>query len=374
MYLKHLEIIRIRNLHQQQLELDAKHNFFFGDNAQGKTNLLEAVYILCLAKSFRVREDVEMIPFGEEAFAVDGRFLGEFGIERQVGVSYSVEEGKRIHLDGKKVNQISRLVGQFPVVVLSSDDYSITTGPPSQRRRFFNLLFSQSSLRYLEDLKDYEKILKQRNTILSEIASGKSVAAGMLDVWNDQLIEKGSALMLYRSRMVQELNISLSKNYQTISHTDDQLVVHYKPDVNFINEADLKETFARSLRSVAWKEKRRGISLAGPHRDEYLFAVGGRELRKYGSRGEHKSTLVSLKASEAAFLRKKTETNPILLLDDLYSELDKERSENVLSLFSDEYQVLITGTSFDFEAARTFENQKAQRVFFVKEGRVSLSE
>jgi DNA replication and repair protein RecF len=371
MNVKSLEILNFRNLLNQNLVFNLNHNFFFGDNAQGKTNILEAIYILCLAKSFRVREDVELIPFGKEAFSIDGRFLGEFGIERHVGVSYSLKQGKRIHVDGKKINKFSQLVGQFPIVVLSSDDFSITTGPPSQRRRFFNILFSQSSLRYLEDLKEYEKILKQRNSILQKAASGKSAPKELLDVWNTQLVSKGCSLINFRAKMVAELEKNLNKNYHKISQTDDTLLVQYLSNIKYNKESELEENFNKALRSFSWKEKKRGTTLCGPHRDEYFITIGGRDLRKYGSRGEHKSTLVSLKASEAEFLKNKTNTNPILLLDDLYSELDKDRGDNVLSLFSDEYQTFITGTSFDYEAVQSFKNNDhLKTVFFVNNGQV----
>lgn len=372
MILTSLEILNFRNLIKQKLVFNSYHNFFFGDNAQGKTNILEAIYILCLAKSFRVREDAELIPFGEEAFSIDGKFLGEFGIEHHVGVYYC-KSGKRIHVDGKKVNQFSQLVGQFPIVVLSSDDASITTGPPSQRRRFFNILFSQSSPRYLEDLKAYEKILKQRNSILQDVARGKSVSKELLDVWNEQLVSKGCAIINFRAKMIAELN--LSNYYKKISKSNDTLLIQYFPNVKYNKESDLEDKFLKALSSNFWREKKRGTTLCGPHRDEYFITVGGRDLRKFGSRGEHKSTLVSLKASEAEFLKTKTEINPILLLDDLYSELDKGRGDNVLSLFSDEYQTFITGTSFDYEAVQTFENShQLKSVFVVKNGQVSTAE
>ena len=369
MQLKYLEVSSFRNLKSQKLFFDTKHNFFFGDNAQGKTNIIEVIYILCLAKSFRVRDDAELIPFGEESYSIDGLFCGDYGIEQRVGVNFSVELGKRIHVDGKRVNQFSQLVGQFPIVVLSSDDFSITNGPPSQRRRFFNILFSQSSSRYLQDLKEYEKILRQRNSVLLKIANGAKSAVDLLDVWDQQLVTRGTDLMKFRQKMVTELNGQLPHFYRMISHTDEKLEIAYLPDIKY-NEDKTEETFFRTLKSISWKEKKRGTSLAGPHRDEYVFKVSDKEVRKFGSRGEHKSTLVSLKAAEAEFLKKKTGTNPILLLDDLYSELDKSRGDNVLNLFSEDSQIFVTGTSFDYEAVKTLTKKESEKLFHVKSGLV----
>jgi DNA replication and repair protein RecF len=370
MQLKYLEVSNFRNLKSQKLFFDTRHNFLFGDNAQGKTNIIEVIYILCLAKSFRVRDDAELIPFGEESYSIDGLFCGDYGIEQRVGVSYSVEQGKRIHVDGKRVNQFSQLVGQFPVVVLSSDDFSITNGPPSQRRRFFNILFSQSSTRYLEDLKEYEKILRQRNVVLLKIANGSKSAVDLLDVWDQQLVAKGSALMKFRKKTVAELNEQLPGFYQTISRTEEKLEIDYQPNIKCGSENEIQDSFFRTLKSLSWKERKRGTSLAGPHRDEYAFKISEREVRKFGSRGEHKSTLVSLKAAEAEFLKKKTGTNPILLLDDLYSELDKSRGDNVLNLFSNENQIFVTGTSFDYEAVKTLTKKESEKIFQVKAGLV----
>ena len=372
MYLRHLEIGRFRNISNQELEFSQNHNLFFGDNAQGKTNLIEAIYILCLAKSFRAREDAELIPFGEQDFHLSGLFQDRGGLSRRVEVHYNPKQGKRIIVDGKPMIRFSELIGQFPVVVLSSEDHAITNGPPSQRRRFFNILFSQGSLRYLDHLKEYERILRQRNRLLNQMALGKSVPVNLLEAWSEQMILTGRELMRYRAQMIEEINGPLNDNYQAISHGDEALRVVYQPNVPFTKVEEIEEKFRSMLSDISAKERKRGTSLIGPHRDEFVFMIGKRDLRRFGSRGEHKSVLVSLKAAEALFLQKRTEIEPILLLDDLYAELDRDRGRYVLDLFQGGSQTFITGTSFDYAAIKELHGEvPAESVFFVQSGRIT---
>lgn len=343
MYLNQLEIQRFRNLQPGSLTFSPTVNFLFGDNAQGKTNLVEAIYLLCLAKSFRTREDAELVPFGGKDFFIEGQFHFDGSLNRRVAVMYSESGGKQISIDDKRLHRFSGLIGEFPVICLWAGDHEITGGAPQQRRRFFNILLSQSSRRFLDDLKQYEKILRQRNSVLTGPAAAHADA--QLNVWNEQLTVFGARLMRARRELVDELNKHLSDHYRTITRNRWSLRIDYHPNVAF--QEPIETAFERQLRQWAAREKRQGITLVGPHRDEFKFLIGDNELRLYGSRGEHKSALVSLKAAEAAVLKKRTEITPIILLDDLFAELDRDRSANVLSLFEEDSQVFITGTTMD---------------------------
>ncbi|MBN2410793.1 DNA replication/repair protein RecF [candidate division KSB1 bacterium] len=371
MYIEKLDIFSFRNLKNVKLEFSRAINFIFGDNAQGKTNLIETIYILCLAKSFRSRDDSELIPFKSDFYSFDGYFIDETAISSKVAVYYTVTQGKKIKIDGKNINQYSTLVGRFPIVVLSTEDHIITTGPPAQRRKFFNILLSQGSSRYLDDLKKYERILKQKNKILN-YSGDRSHLKEQVDIWNAQLVQTGTNLMLDRAKMVEEINGCLAEYYKVITRSDHTLKITYQPCVPIKESQTIPDTFKALLSKVYNKEVKRGLSLIGPHRDEFKISVAGNELRKYGSRGEHKSALVSLKAAEAEFLQKKTDTNPILLLDDLYSELDIERGKRVLELFTKSCQIFITGTSLDFEAIKkTGFTEKDHTTFIVKSGNIA---
>ncbi len=371
MYIEKLDIFSFRNLKNINLEFSKEINFIFGDNAQGKTNLIETIYILCLAKSFRSRDDLELIPFKSDFYSFDGYFIDETLISRRVAVYYTVSQGKKIKIDGKNINQYSTLVGRFPIVILSSEDHIITTGPPAQRRKFFNILLSQSSSRYLDDLKKYERILKQKNKILN-YSGEKGNIKEQVDIWNAQLVQTGTNLMLGRAKMIEEINGYLTEYYKVITKSEHTLKITYQPCVPIKKSQNISETFKTLLSKAYYKEVKRGLSLVGPHRDEYIISIAGNELRKYGSRGEHKSVLVSLKAAEAVFLKKKTDTFPILLLDDLYSELDIERGKRVLDLFTKSCQTFITGTSLDFEAIKkTGYKEKEYITFIVKSGNIT---
>lgn len=374
MHLSSLCIESFRNIEKQHFQFNPEKNYFFGDNAQGKTNLLEAIYLLCLCKSFRSAADQEMIQMGKMEYKLSGRFMDAQNIDHEVIFQYGNKEGKHISLDGKPIYQYSSLVGQFPVVVLSVADYDITHGPPQQRRRFINILSSQCSPRYLSDLKEYERIVKQRNKVLGSIQSGKRYAESELEVWDEQLLQKGAAVIMFRHQLVAELNQLIQNYYRIIAWgSPDIFSVTYQPRIDALHPGDVVDQFKVALRKSHKLEKMRGMTLVGPHRDDFVFNIGERPLRNYGSRGEHKSALISLKAAEATLLRQRLQVSPLLLLDDLYAELDRIRGEKVMDIFSDGSQCFITATSFDYDAlvaTQAISDQKTQ--FFVKQGIFTL--
>ena len=371
MYLKCIEIEGFRNLEKAAVEFEKQYNFIFGENAQGKTNLIEAVYLLCLAKSFRTLDDKELVAFHRDNFLIIGNFTDQYYDLKKVSVSYSQSSGKKIKIDGKNIDQFSKLVGQFPIIILSSNDLMITSGPPLYRRRFFNVLLCQSYSRYLDDLKKFEKVLKQRNAILSKNAKGQHFSEQELDIWSQQLIDIGAAIILFRAQIVDEINKYIADLYKKISSDSENLSIRYQPNVAFSHVSEIKKNFEQSLNRVGTRERKMGLSLAGPHRDDYLFSIGTRDIRSYGSRGEHKSVLVSLKAAETILLRQKAQTDPILLLDDLYAELDQDRGKGVLELFNMNGQIFITGPSQENERVRGLIKGKVDSaIFWVRAGSV----
>ncbi len=376
MFLRSLAIESFRNLDAQHLEFYARKNYLFGENAQGKTNLLEAIYLLCLCKSFRTSNDAELIPLGKDHFNLTGRFADKIGIDHEIVLRYHVASGKQVILDGKPVHHLSSLVGQFPVVVLSAADYDITHGSPQQRRRFFNILASQCSSRFLNDLKEYEKVIKQRNRILWLTQNGRINSGDELEAWNEQLILKGCALMEFRSKLVSEMAAVLLHHYRSISgDATEPFTITYEPNVEVDPGTDPRDRFVEKLRKMKGLEIARGVSMVGPHRDEFKLCVGERTLRQFGSRGEHKSALISIKAAELFLLKSYLNTTPMLLLDDLYAELDQERGEKVIELFSDGGQCIISGTSADFSSLQhSLHRQKEEYLFFVREGRIERGE
>ncbi|MBN1541495.1 DNA replication/repair protein RecF [candidate division KSB1 bacterium] len=371
MRINRLAIKEFRNLNEWEHRFTSSHIYILGENGQGKTNLIESIYLLCLAKSFRTRDDNELIPFEQPFFRVEGDFVDFSGSSQNVVVYCGEAEGKKILLNGKPLIPFSKLVGLFPIVVLSADDQAITQGTPAIRRRFVNILLSQSSRRYLDDLKDYEKILKQRNMLLSHIAAGENRQARQLDAWNERLVDRGVAVMAARENLIEEINGYLFSAYSFLSAQKERLSLIYDPSVPSERDRSVKESFFRRLHRFAAKEKKKGQSLVGPHRDEFIFQIGDRNLRRYGSRGEHKSVLVSLKSAEAKLLQNKTSTQPLLLLDDLFAELDQARGKRAVELFEKESQTFITGTSFDYIAMKSELLERSDiELLFVNQGKV----
>ncbi|HPG39110.1 MAG TPA: DNA replication/repair protein RecF [bacterium] len=372
MYIHKLDIHIFRNLQNISLDFTQDINLIFGDNAQGKTNLIETIYILCLAKSFRTHDEAELAPFDGDTYSFDGVFMNDADITNRVAVYYTRSLGKKIKVDGKLVTQFSKLVGKFPIVILSAEDHVITSGPPAQRRKFFNIMLSQSSALYLDELKKYERILKQKNKFLLSLPKDPAALRDQLEIWNCQLINTGVNIMQARMHMIEEINSYLAASYKTITAADFTLQVHYQPSVPVKTGQNLAATFTTMVKAAMNNEIRRGAALVGPHRDEFVFTISGNDLRKYGSRGEHKSALVSLKAAETVFLKKKTQTDPILLFDDLFAELDIERSARVMELFAKAGQTIITGTSLDMTTIKNIGfKDKSYNTFLVKSGQVS---
>ncbi len=368
--IKSLYIQSFRNLSDVHLEFDRHKNYFFGDNGQGKTNIIEAIYCLCLARSFKSNDDSDLIPVGGNHYYLEGVF-DQNQIDYKNSLYYQKNRGKVYKSNNKRLAPLSRLIGQFPVIILSADDYAITNGPPAQRRKFFNILLCQSSKSYLQNLKEYERILKQRNTILSSIAKGeRRQNHSQLEIWTEHLFQKGYLICKARNAVVNEINKKIKFYYQKISLSRADFHIDYTPNVEF-TEAPEKciDHFRTKHEKYSAKEKIQGTSLIGPQRDEFVFFIDKKDLRKYGSRGEHKSALVSLKAAEALLLQNKTNCYPLLLLDDLYAELDIERVKNALTLFSSQSQTFITGTTFDLNVIKDEIKDYKHNLYFIRQGK-----
>jgi DNA replication and repair protein RecF len=286
-----------------------------------------------------------------------------------------LQNQKSITVNKAKIDKASSLIGQFPVVVLSPEQSSITMGSPSDRRRFVDLVISQSSRVYLDNLIDYRRILKQRNRILSEMQFSQKEQENALQPWNEQLVRVGTILMRKRLEFITDFQDRVMASYTMLTGTAEQPGITYVPSVEGVAERreQIESIFQQALQECFREECRIGYSLRGPHRDEFVFQINKLDARSFASQGQHKTFLIALKLAECFYLKDRCNETPVLLLDDVLSEMDSRRSQRLLESTAGLGQVFMTSTD---ERALNWKPVAASqpRKFFIKQGAVDRVE
>lgn len=359
-----LRVSNFRNHVDTTVEGFSEHvNVIVGPNGAGKTSLLEALSLATLTKSFSTASDAVLIRSGATTLLVEASMRSDLGVPHNVTVT--VEPGpplkKTLVANNDRVRSSAELVGRAPVVVLTPDDKIITSGPPGERRRFLSLVLSQANRTYLEDELEYKRTLKQRNAILADAKTQRrslSYLRPFLEPWTDMLVKLGTRIMQKRASFCEEFRPYLLEAYQLLSESKEDPSLQYLPMGLEHNGVEFGELLRSELARNELDELRRGTSLAGPHRDDLILNVNpGQSTKYYASQGQHKTYLVSMKLAEFRYLREATGETPLLLLDDVFSELDKRRAHQLLELAStgDLGQTFITSTDREvFEAAIDF--------------------
>ena len=345
MYVSKVSLTNFRNYATAEIELSEKQNFIFGLNAQGKTNFLEAVYLLCLGRSFRQARDQELVKRETTFFNLRASLFQEPGIERLVIINYNKDEKKEISIDRKRLSKHSKIFGQFPVVVMAPDEFRITTGAPAERRRFINVLLSQLSLSYLNDLQEYNRTLKQRNKILQNFRDGLRANDDALEAWTQQLANVGGRIIELRHEFIGAFCTTVGSIYHRFTQSTEKIEMTIESSVKYTNNDNndnAEGMFLKALSGNEKKERTLGATMVGPHRDDVIITIDGMDLRKYGSRGEHKSVLISIKIAEFKHLQERINETPVLLLDDCYSELDNFREQSVFGALDGLGQIILT--------------------------------
>jgi len=345
MILTSLELTDFRNYSNEQIEFGERKNFFIGKNAQGKTNLLEAIYLLCLSKSFRTNFEKEAIRFSKLHYTIKGTFKLDNGNIQNVIFHCSREKGKLITVNRKRLSRVSELIGNFPVVLSSPDEYILTFGPPPGRRKFVDILLSQIYKKYFSYLQDYFRIIQQRNAILSNWKTSGIITSSVIDPWDQRLVEIGCKIIEYRKQFSKSFSDILKYVYSELIINSEELTFEYKPNIDFDNIDKIQTEFSNRLKQERSKEIQRGASLTGPHRDDFVFRINKKELRKFGSRGQHKTVIVSLAIAQFNLIKDKIQEVPIILIDDLFSEIDDERENRIIKYLNQLGQIFITATS-----------------------------
>ncbi|MEX2461542.1 MAG: DNA replication/repair protein RecF [Paenibacillaceae bacterium] len=348
MFLKRLALQNYRNIEKFDLHLDHKVNIFVGPNAQGKTNILEAIYVLALTKSHRTNQDKELIRWNEPQTILHGEVEKKYGVN-QLHLVIS-QQGKKAKINGLEQKKLSQFVGMMNVVLFAPEDLEIVKGAPGTRRRFLDMEIGQVHPSYLHDIMQYQKILVQRNNYLKQLSLQKMVNIEMLDVWNEQLVSYGVKIIKKRQNFIKKLQIWAERVHSGITNQREIMTIQYAPSYDLQGSEDetvLFEQFMLKLKQVKDQEIKRGITLVGPHRDDMFFYINGKEVQQYGSQGQQRTTALSLKLAELELIQEEVGEYPILLLDDVLSELDQYRQTQLIETFQNKVQTFITTTGIE---------------------------
>lgn len=371
MYISELALTNYRNYEQLSLTFSPKINVFIGENAQGKTNVMEAIYVLAMAKSHRTSNDKELIRWNEEYAKIKGEINKKYGgFPMELIIS---KKGKTSKINHLSQSRLSDYVGQMNVVMFAPEDLNVVKGSPQFRRRFIDMEIGQISPIYLHELLQFQKILKQRNQFLKMNQGKSTIDHVMYEVFTAQYVQAAAQIIHKRFLFMALLQKWAQKIHSGISRGLEELVVKYCPPTGI--EADftvqqIAETLEEKLLAMQKRELERGVTLMGPHRDDLQFFVNGYDVQIYGSQGQQRTTALSLKLAEIELIKQETAEAPILLLDDVLSELDDYRQSHLLNTIQGEVQTFVTTTSID---GINHETMRHAQVFHVEQGEIAVS-
>lgn len=358
MIIKSLELANFRNYEELNISFDKGTNILYGDNAQGKTNILEAIYVSATTKSHKGSKDKEIINFNKEEAHIR-TYLEKENVETRVDMHLRKNKSKGIAIDGQKIKKAADLMGLLNVVFFSPEDLSIIKDGPAERRRFADMELCQLDSFYLYNLNHYNKIICQRNKLLKDMYFQPELKE-TLNIWDSQLVSFGSKIIERREQFIKQLGDIIFDIHKKLSGGKEELVIAYEPDVSI-------EDFEKQMKYNQDKDIRLKQTTTGPHRDDFSFVVNGVDIRKYGSQGQQRTAALSLKLSEIELVKKISKDTPVLLLDDVLSELDSNRQNYLLNSIGN-IQTIITCTGLDEFINNRFEINK---IFKVTNGTVN---
>lgn len=352
MYIKKLELKDYRNYNILSIEFHNGVNILYGDNAQGKTNILEAIYVCGTTKSHKGSKDKDIIKLSKDESHIR-MFLERDNVIHKIDMHLKKNKSKGVAIDGVPIKKSSELFGIINIVFFSPEDLSIIKNGPSERRRFIDLELCQLDKVYLYNLSYYNKIIVQRNNLLKQI-SFNSKLLDTLNIWNDQLVEYGIKVIERRNIFIDQLNDIVQEIHSNLTGGKERLIIKYEPNVSV---EDFRDKLIHSLdRDIALK-----MTNVGPHRDDMCFLNDTIDLRKFGSQGQQRTSALSLKLAEIELVKQITKDNPILLLDDVLSELDRKRQNHLLNSITG-IQTIITCTGLEEFITNRMEYDKVYRV------------
>ena len=333
MWIKKIKINNFRNYKKEEINLEKNINIFYGQNAQGKTNIIESIFLCSLGKSFRAKKDNEMIKLNEENAIVEVEYEKS---DRDGKIKIEIGNKKNIYLNGIKIKKLSELLGNLNIVIFTPDDINILKGGPQNRRRFLDIMISQLRPNYMHILSLYLKTIEQRNKYLRQIKE-EHKDENLLEIWDEKLAEYALKIYEYRKEFIEKIIKKINIIHNNITNGEEQIELEY------ITECDSKEKYLKLLKERRKLDIIKGFTTKGVHRDDFMIYINKKDIRIFGSQGQNRTAMLSLKLAELQVIYDEIGEYPILLLDDFMSELDRTRRENFLENIKGT-QVIITGT------------------------------
>ena len=368
MKIKQIKLINFRNLENVELNFINNINIIIGGNGAGKTNILEAVYLNSLTKSFRANNDIELIKFNKDFLTIK-TIIKENSYNEKV--LYNIDKiSKKIYLNSNKITKLSEYIGKYPVVISTPEDVLMIKTSPSNRRDVLNISICQFNKEYFKTLNEYNKLLKLRNDYLKRILINSISDVKYFDILTNKLIEKAVYIYIERNNYINLINKYLPDIFEHIC-LNPNLIIKYSPniDLNNYNEETLKNILYKKYKKDLNKEISLGMTITGPHRDDFSFILGDKDMKLYSSEGQKKMAVISFKLAEMMLFQKTDDKKPIILLDDLFSELDINNKNRLVKFIPDDLQVVITSNDLKGINKSIRDNAK---IFKIKDGEVRV--
>ena len=333
MYIEKIKLQNFRNYEQLDLDLNKNINIIYGDNAQGKTNILEAIFLCSFGKSFRTTKEKEMIKFNEDRCLVEIFYQKK---DRDGKIKIEIGNKKQISINGVKIKKLSELLGNINIVLFTPDDINILKDGPANRRRFLDMMIGQLKPNYVYNLNMYLKTIEQRNNYLRQIRE-ENKPEEMLEIWDEKLTEYGNIIYKYRNQFMNLISEKINEIHRKITEGKENIKIEY------ISNCNNKEEYLKLLKQRRKIDIIKGFTTKGIHRDDFVIYINDKEVNTYGSQGQNRTVVLSLKLAELNVIYDLIGEYPILLLDDFMSELDENRRKNFLKNIENT-QVILTGT------------------------------
>jgi len=366
---KSIKLKNFRNFSDLNIDLNNVLNIFIGDNGQGKTNLLESIYLCSIGKTFKLNSENDLIKFNQNSFEVEIVInKTNSKLDKTINIAYSKNKKRVVKINGVKLEKNSEIIGYLNNVIFTPDDLKIIKGSPIERRRFINIDISQIKPKYKYLLRNYKKVITGRNNILKDLNNNSN--KDILSIWNDYLIDIGSEIIFYRKEYIKSLKEYAALIYSNISDNKEKFELSYKCDIGNVENLtkdEIKEIFKEKINKNIDNEIFRKNSLYGPHKDDIIVKINNKDFKYFGSQGQQRSAVLAIKLAEIEIIKNEIGEYPVLLLDDVLSELDNKRKSFLINYIKN-IQTIITST--DDNDLKDLVKNNSKKIFHINEGNI----